>query len=700
MTRQWLRLVFAIVVMGLGLPLAASATVAVDPTGMGPLAVTQSEYKLKAKVDPQVTSDVATELWARVYRPKVLGGAAHALIVMLHGNHGTCGHHVAGVKGRVDDDISYTFSGTCPDGYVVTPSHTGYAYTARQLASWGYVVVSINANRGVTAADGVSGDWGLNLRRGRLILRHLEQLDQWNTSGGAPASLGFDMQGVLDFGQVGLMGHSRGGEGAIAAFTLFNDAGSPWPARFHTQPQIRGIFELAPVDGQTNRTFTADNVAWNVLLPLCDGDVSDLEGVRVFDRTNEALAEIQPRKKSVYAVWGANHNFFNSQWQQTDADGCDGAGNRPLFNQKAAGSPEQRLAGLYAMAAFFRAHVGADADADLGQLLNTSFDIPAPLDATSTFERSFSESASADQIAVVEAFDKASGTNTSGNANSLSNITMSHGSVPDHDGTLRSGRIAWTSVGSNVFFQANWAAEGAGRRVNKYKALEFRVARQTEVGSPGDAPVSTDFSVALVAANGSVSVSLPLSAYAKLYAPVGSFGVHPILETVRIPLADFGVSGATQVRGVRFTFDHTAKDNIYLADVRVSRPIPDADLATAEAASPASAPADAMTQAAAARPVIAKGRLTAVRPASAGVSDVEIELESRDQIPVRDALPVLSISGKSFRLSRFPNRGSTFTIAFRLTAADYAALPQGAALVIESGREQWGFGTLDKKLAR
>jgi hypothetical protein len=101
--------------------------------------------------------------------------AAHAA-----GNHGTCGRFDAGLGVRVDDRIDYTTSGTCPPGYVVAPSHAGYHYLAEPLASYGYVVVSINANRGVNAAPGVSGDAGLNLRRGRLVLRHLHQLAQWN----------------------------------------------------------------------------------------------------------------------------------------------------------------------------------------------------------------------------------------------------------------------------------------------------------------------------------------------------------------------------------------------------------------------------------------------------------------------------------------------------------------------------------------
>lgn len=685
----------------------AQAAVAVDPNDMGPLTVTSSEYKLPAKADPEIDPDTVTELWARIYRPKQLGGTAHPLVVMLHGNHATCGHHVDGIKGRVDDDISYTFSGTCPDGYVVVPSHEGYEYVARRLASWGYVVVSINANRGVNAAWGVSGDEGLNLRRGRLVLRHLQQLDKWNTKGGAPASLGFDLQGTLDFSQIGMMGHSRGGEGMIAAYTLYNDPGSEWPARFKIKPQVRAIFELAPVDGQTARTFTADNIPWNVLLPLCDGDVSDLEGVRVYDRTFEALAETHPAKKSVYAVWGANHNFFNSQWQQTDSFGCEGPGNKALFKQDAAGSSAQRLTGSYGMMAFFRGHVG-EADASLGQLLDPAYALPAPLAAATTFERSFGESAATRQQAVVEAFDKAVGTNTSGNPNDLSNIDMSHGGVPDHDFTLNAGAISWDPGGadpSTVFFQANWTAASDDRAIGKYETLEFRIARRCDSDFFCSGPAklnkdrTTDFDVALVAADGSLSTPVHLSSYAQLAGPVGvSFGLHPIMQTVRVPIADFGVGTNARIHGVRFTFDRTSTGAIYLADVRVSRPI--AAGAPVEAAPAPQLQARRAPQPSGLRPLVAMGKVVAVHRAPAAADMVEIELEGATPFPVRDALPVLRIGDKTFRLSRFPNRSSTFTIAFAMSRADFDTLPQGAEVVVESGAERWGFGKLDKRLAQ
>jgi hypothetical protein len=166
---------------------------------------------------------------------------------------------------------------------------------------------------------------------------------------------------------------------------------------------------------------------------------------------------------------------------------------------------------------------------------------------------------------------------------------------------------------------------------------------------------------------------------------------------VRIPLADFGVSGPTKVHGVRFTFDRTASDDIHLADVRFSRPIAatpagavDGDIV------PAPRPVVRTVRAAPLLPVVDKGRVAAIR-ATTRRGMAEIELEARDQIPVRDALPVLRIGDKAFRVSRFPNRGATYSIAFALTAAELAALPQGAPVVVESGAERWGFGTLEKR---
>ena len=228
-----LRRLVVLVVVLLAAPAAHAAT-APDPSGIGPYAVGIGSYKLPAKLDRDVAQDLKVELAAAVWYPKNAPQGQKPLLMFLHGNHSTCGYYDASLKARVDDNNEYTFSGTCPKGYVMAPSHMGYRYLAERLASWGYVVVSINANRGV---NGAWEDWetdddpDLILRRGRLVLRHLQQLAAWNASGGAPATLGFSARGSLDFGNIGLLGHSRGGDGMVAAASLLSDASKPWQRR-------------------------------------------------------------------------------------------------------------------------------------------------------------------------------------------------------------------------------------------------------------------------------------------------------------------------------------------------------------------------------------------------------------------------------------------------------------------------------------
>ncbi len=123
------------------------------------------EYKFAAAIDPLVNPDVATELWASFYRPATLAaGKKYPLVVLLHGNHLTCG---TGSNPRRDDDSQYSTTGTCKTNYVVVPNHRGYDYIATDLAARGYFVVSINTNRGINGVSGPATDSNLIERGGR-----------------------------------------------------------------------------------------------------------------------------------------------------------------------------------------------------------------------------------------------------------------------------------------------------------------------------------------------------------------------------------------------------------------------------------------------------------------------------------------------------------------------------------------------------
>lgn len=662
---------------------------AADATGVGPAEVTSSEYKLPAGVDADVLAGRATEVWARVYRPKQMAeGEKHPVLVFLHGNHGTCGR---GTNPRRDDNVQYTTSGTCPTGYVVTPNHEGYAYIAERLASWGYVVVSINANRGITAGAGVAGDGGLNLARGRLILKHLSLLSQWNKEAGTtPESLGFDLAGKLDFSNVGMMGHSRGGEGIRAAYEQYRDEGSPWPARIDAALKIKAMFEIGPVDGQTGRVLNADGTAWNVILPMCDGDVSNLQGMKPFDRMLPMTSEASAQPKGMFAVWGANHNYFNTEWQESDSSGCRGTNHQPLFQSGVSGSEKQRATGLHALMGFFRAHVGANAELAFNNAYDPQYALPPALDQVTHIGRAYSDASSASQVLIVEDFTKPAGTSLGGQDIVSSNVTVANSTPPEHDTALKAALVKWTEAGENTSLTIPWAATGDGADASTMKTLDFRTGVQNStVASLG----TQNFHVQLVNADDSLSEKVSLSDYLTLTA-----GGHVILETVRIPLGDFKNANLAKVRGVKLSFDDTSNGSIYVAAVRFSRAA-----ASAAPVNPGTPGNDATPPGAADEvvPVTTGNAVNAlrVRPST----DVDVELASTTPFPVLDELARLRVNGKDVVLSRYSDEGDIHKIVFTMTAADFAAAPDGAQIKVRYGADkathEWDFGTLNKSAA-
>ena len=73
------------------------------------------------------------------------------------------------------------------------------------------------------------------------------------------------------------MGHSRGGD----AVTSFIDWNRERPAPGRRYP-LRGVISLAPVDYERRAPY---GMPYLTILPYCDGDVSNLQGARFFERS-------------------------------------------------------------------------------------------------------------------------------------------------------------------------------------------------------------------------------------------------------------------------------------------------------------------------------------------------------------------------------------------------------------------------------
>jgi hypothetical protein len=320
---------------------------------------------------------------------------------MLHGEHGTCGHLDSTKKWYLDDRIDYSRTGKCPTDYRVTPNHLGYDYIGSRLATQGYVVISINSNRGInqTPEFAADPDPGLVVRRGRLILRHLQQWGTWNKTADRTAPAFFKpLKGKLDFTRVSLFGHSRGGDAIVSAYYLFKGDVDTWRTkRLPLGTKIVALAAIAPTDTQTQKNVASQiplgGVAYGVLLPMCDGDVVRLSGVHFYDRSVNYFPDLTGNFRATFATWGAEHNAYNTEWHTQDAydlvnhkTGTQTCPGQTKLFATIGTSQKQQTLGLYFTEAVIRARSGS---ASYGQLLNPTFQLPTAVKNATRVDRGY-----------------------------------------------------------------------------------------------------------------------------------------------------------------------------------------------------------------------------------------------------------------------------------------------------------------------
>lgn len=544
-----------------------------DPGTPGPLAVTREEYNFGDTAFQPSNFPGPVELLASIHYPTNLSGGPFPVIVLLHGRHATC---FSGSGGQF-------LQWPCTNNRQPIPSYKGYDYVSEVLASHGYVVVSISAN-GTNAVDNAVFDLGA-LARAELIQKHLDILNTFNTTGGAP--FGNKFVGKFDLSKVGTMGHSRGGEGVVRHYVLNNSLGAPYG--------VKAVFPLAPVD--FNR-FVVNNAALNVLLPYCDGDVADLQGVHFYDDARYNVPGDQS-PKHYELVMGANHNFYNTIWSPGSTT-IPGATNDWLFVPNGQNDPhcgtkqgnqrlteaQQRGTGLAYMTAFFRAYVGGESQF----IPILTGDAPPPPSAQ-TNALFVSYHAPANRRLDVNRLlnDTNLSINTLGGAATQIGLTpyeLCGGGAPPANKCLpdslnaqqphttpsaRSSALGMTQLNTgwnNLTGNYRNNIPAMLGNVSGFQAVQFRVS--VNFADVRNVPnFAQDFRVVLTDASGASS-SVRVSDFSSaLFYPPGEILAVPkvVLNTVRVPLSAFNGVNLNNVRSVQFTFNERLQGGLLITDV-------------------------------------------------------------------------------------------------------------------------------------
>jgi hypothetical protein len=543
-----------------------------DPGAPGGLAVTREEYNFGDTAFQPSNFPGPVELLASIHYPTALAGP-YPVIILMHGRHATC---FSGTGGQF-------LQWPCTNNREPIPSYKGYDYVSDVLASHGYVVVSVSAN-GVNAVDNSVFDLGA-LARAELIQKHLDILKTFNTTGGAP--FGNKFVGKFDLTKVGTMGHSRGGEGVVRHYVLNNSLGAPYG--------VKAVFPLAPVD--FNR-FVVNNAPVNVLLPYCDGDVADLQGVHFYDDARYNVPNDQS-PKHYELVMGANHNFYNTIWSPGSTT-IPGATNDWLFvpngqNDSHCGTKagnqrlteaQQRGTGLAYMSAFFRAYVGGETQF----IPILTGDAPPPPSAQTNNLFVSYHAPAALRLDVNRLLNNTNlSVNTLGGAATQTDLTpydLCGGDAPPANKCLpgslnaqqphttpsaRSSapgmtqlRTGWNNLTGN--YRNNIPA--ALGNVSGFQSVQFRVSVNFEDvrNVPG---LAQDFRVVLTDASGA-SASVRVSDFSSaLFYPPGEILAVPkvVLNTVRVPLSAFSGVNLNNVRSVQFTFNERPQGALLITDV-------------------------------------------------------------------------------------------------------------------------------------
>ena len=228
-------------------------------------------------------------------------------------------------------------------------SDPGYAYLGEHLASRGFIFVSVDENffNGHIFGPLKTENDG----RGWMLLQHLKLWRDWSQD------KEHRFYPLVDMNNIGLIGHSRGGEAAAIAGSFNRLSHYPDDAKieFDFDFNIKAIIAIAPSDGQyrpAGQPTPLENVNYLTVQGAHDADVSSFAGARQYNRV-EFSDENYWFKAYLYS-YRSNHGQFNTVWGDNDWGMPGGL----ILNRKALlEGKEQRKIALVYFTAFLEANL-------------------------------------------------------------------------------------------------------------------------------------------------------------------------------------------------------------------------------------------------------------------------------------------------------------------------------------------------------
>ena len=306
-----------------------------------------TKYQLKAEMQICYPAD-PTDSSKLAERPK-LSARGYPVIILVHGYHESWNQFEGPIT--VNNELTNS-ARTVKTGKFKgqVPSHKGYQYLQQFLARRGFVSVSILTN----LANKTNA---LIRMRSETVFASINVL---RNEADRSDSRYFKK---LDFGTVGLIGHSRGGDCVIDVLKLNTD-----PQRHAGRDPlgIQAVCAIAPTDmtgaATTGRldVTDADKVAYLVVYGSQDSDVDGVRLVNNLDQHGTGFRHYDrsTAPKAMVFINGANHNRFNTEWGNDDIGHITGT--------ILSGNVQRRLAEQY-IGAFFSNFLGGN-NADIGLL--------------------------------------------------------------------------------------------------------------------------------------------------------------------------------------------------------------------------------------------------------------------------------------------------------------------------------------------